>query len=143
MSIISVSGIIDMKKTTLILTFLAALTVSGLSQSTAVMQVKVKVIQGVKAEVPTNIVLSNVVSEKEANDIIITSAPNSDVTISTDPHLVLENQKGELVKIKTDSTQTSNYLKGIHKLSIKGESIADKNLNGNYKGSVTTVVNYL
>ncbi len=129
-----------MKKSLYIL-ILLLVPVIGKAQSTAVMEVKVNVIRGVQVENPHSINILDK-SDKGVPSIIFTSFPYSDVTISTDSHLVLKNNSGKQIKVKTDSLLKSNYTSGIHQLSIDG--IIQENLEpeSSYKGSVKTVINY-
>lgn len=132
-----------MKKTSLLLSLLLFLSVNLRAQETAIMTVSVKVISGVKAEKISDLYLTNDSSGIEDSEVIVSSAPHSDVLISVDENSMLTNSQGETFQIETDSLITSDTRSGTSLVSISGSLPENKKLAGRYTGTVTTTIVYL
>ncbi len=132
-----------MKKTSLLLSLLLFLSVSLRAQETAIMTVSVKVISGVKAEKISDLYLTNDSSGIEDSEVIVSSAPHSDVLISVEENSTLTNSLGETFQIETDSLITSDTSSGTSLVSISGSLPENKELSGRYTGMVTTTIIYL
>lgn len=113
------------------------------AQETTVMTVSVKVISGVNAEKISDLYLTDRPSSIHDGEIIITTAPRSDVFISVDENSKLTNSQGETFQIKTDSLITSDTRSGTSLVSISGSLPENKKLAGRYTGTVTTTIVYL
>ncbi|MBR9919033.1 hypothetical protein GYB29_15495 [bacterium] len=132
-----------MKKTSLLLSLLLFLSVNLRAQETAIMTVSVKVISGVKAEKISDLYLTNDSSGIEDSEVIVSSAPHSDVLISVEENSTLTNSLGETFQIETDSLITSDTSSGTSLVSISGSLPENKELSGRYTGMVTTTIIYL
>ncbi|MBO6573213.1 MAG: hypothetical protein JJ958_12310 [Balneola sp.] len=132
-----------MKKTSLLLSLLLFLSVNLRAQETAIMTVSVKVISGVKAEKISDLYLTNDSSGIEDSEVIVSSAPHSDVLISVEENSTLTNSLGETFQIETDSLITSDASSGTSLVSISGSLPENKELSGRYTGMVTTTIIYL
>lgn len=107
------------------------------------MTVSVKVISGVKAEKISDLYLTNDSSGIEDSEVIVSSAPHSDVLISVEENSTLTNSLGETFQIETDSLITSDASSGTSLVSISGSLPENKELSGRYTGMVTTTIIYL
>jgi|11_taG_2_1085331.scaffolds.fasta_scaffold00005_226 hypothetical protein len=132
-----------MKKISLLLSLLLFLSVNLRAQETAIMTVSVKVISGVKAEKISDLYLTNDSSGIEDSEVIVSSAPHSDVLISVEENSTLTNSLGETFQIETDSLITSDTSSGTSLVSISGSLPENKELSGRYTGMVTTTIIYL
>lgn len=132
-----------MKKTYFLLPLMLFLSVVLRAQETAIMTVSVNVISGVKAEKISDLYLTNDTSSIHDGEIIITTAPLSDVFISVEEESMLTNSHGETFQIKTDSLISSDTYSGTSLVSISGSLPENKELAGQYTGTVTTTIVYL
>ncbi len=132
-----------MKTTILILSFSLFLHFDLLAQASAVMQVSVEIISGVKAQKTSNLYLTVDDNSDHDGEVIISATPLSDVFIFVDDQSVLTNSIGETIQIQTDSLITSNEQTGTRAVSVSG-SLPKKQINGGrFTGTITTTIVYL
>lgn len=134
-----------MKKLPLLLSFFLLISFDALAQTsaTAVMEVKVKVIAGAKVEAPTNLYLSEAFTNSRHSKLVITSSPNSEISVTTIDKCVLKNINGETISIKTNNSIIKDSNSGVFSLLLDAKLPTSKKLNGNYKGNVVTTIEYL
>lgn len=143
MSISELRITFDMIKTLLILSFLAFIATDADAQVSAVMKVSVTVVSGAKAEIPSDLFLSNNPDAAKHGEIIITSSPNSDIAMYSDQNCTLVNDLGEIINVETDSLLEVDSVAGIHKLSLNGVLPANTRLAGSYTGNIVTTIVFL
>ena len=132
-----------MKKTLLILSFLAFLATAADAQVTAVMKVSATIISGARTEIPSKLFLSDNPNDAKHGEIIVTSSPNSDVEVYSHENCELTNNLGEIINIKTGSFLEVDSVAGTRKLSFNGALPTNKRLAGNYRGNMVTTIVYL
>ena len=132
-----------MKKTFFLLPLLILFSVGLCAQVTSTMTVSAQVISGVKTEKISNLYLSNHSSSAHNGEIIISSSPLSDVFIFVEENSVLTDSSGDTFQIETDSLISSDTHTGISAVSISGTLPSNKNLTGQYSGTITTTIVYL
>jgi hypothetical protein len=132
-----------MKKSFLILSLALFLSAAAHAQAAAVMKVSVQIISGVKTEKTSDLYISNNSLSNHDGEVLISTAPLSDMYIFVDESSILKNKDGQILEVKTDSLITTDLKSGKHSISLSSSLPANQSYKGQYSGSVTTTIIYL
>lgn len=139
-----------MRETLFILAFL----VSGFfatanAQVTAVMQARVNIVSGASLTSIEESVIDlsstnfSTKGEIHAGSFSLTAAPGADVSVSVIHQPELKNQNGQVIEMDALNVTRSFSSNGEQHISLDGKVKNKNGLNGEYKGAVTAVVEYL
>lgn len=134
--------------------FILTLLVSGLSatanaQVTAVMQARVNIVSGASltsvAESITDLSSADFSMKGEINagSFFLTAAPGTDISVSITHQTDLQNKDGQMIEMDALNVTRSVSESGEQHISLNGTVKNKENLNGEYKGAVTAVIEYL
>lgn len=113
------------------------------AQVTAVMKIQVNVVSGAKVNASKNLLYSSKNGTFKAGFLSIRSAPNSEINVETESECFMKSTSGERVRILTSSNIEEKFDSGNQTISIHVDIPDSEKLEGNYSGSITTVINYL
>ncbi|MDR9419791.1 hypothetical protein [Gracilimonas sp.] len=117
------------------------------SQVTAVMQARVEIISGsgISAIQQPTIDLNNANTLNEINTggFSLVTAPGTNVQIRIEKGNDIINEFGEAIEFESFIINQLSSDNGEHQVSLTGKLKKLQKLNGQYKGSVTAVVEYL
>lgn len=119
------------------------------AQVTAVMQARVNIISGagLSGIEESNIDLStanSVFNETvKTGSFTLTATPGADVAVYISKTTELKNEAGDVIEIESLTVDHQYSASGEHSVSIGGKIKNEVLRNGNYKGNVTTVIEYL
>lgn len=118
------------------------------AQVTAVMEVRAKVISGAGLtsvdEADLNLQSSAFSSEGvDAGSFGLVAAPGTDINIHLEDDPVFTNQYGEIMQFNSLSFIRKTSASGNHEVTLNGKFSNQQQFNGQYKGKVTAVVEYL
>lgn len=118
-----------------------------IAQVSAVMQVKATIISGAGfsslEENAIDLSQANLSGNVSAGSFQLSTAPGADISIHLKENPILINENGEVMKVAPLSLIQNISNTGNHHISINGNIPVQDNLNGQYNGSVTAVIDYL
>lgn len=139
-----------MRETLFILTLLfSGFFASANAQVTAVMQVRVNIVSGASLtsveESVTDLSSADfsMMGEINAGSFSLTAAPDTDISVSVSQQPALQNEDGQMIEMDPLKVTRSISESGKQHISLNGTVKNKENLNGEYKGAVTAVIEYL
>ena len=117
------------------------------AQVTAVMQAKVEIVSGAGFTFTESAVIDlnseNLSEEINAGSFSLVSSPGTDINVHIQEESDIKNELGQVIVFESFGLEKESTESGQLHISVNGKVKNGQLFNGNYKGSITAVVEYL